>query len=179
LAKGNSWTYSVIGESGEREPKPVVWKVLNVSSDTKGQTFAVWQIPADADDTGMQLQFTKEGLRELSGDFFLLRFPLDKDSTWQLIAHDRVFSVLSEGERCAIGKLTFNSCAVIRDDDREAKLRTLTTYAFGVGPVRYEYHKMVHGDFERDATQILNIVSYSVKPSAGGALDRNHQKTNE
>jgi hypothetical protein len=125
------------------------------------------QTPSDSDDSGMQLQFTSEGLRELGDDFFVLRFPLTKGKTWSVSRHgqDRVFVVVSEGERCAIGKLKFKACAVVRDDDPAAKLRTVTTYALGVGPVRYEYYKMVRDGFAKDETQVVTIVSYSVKPS--------------
>jgi len=164
LATGNSWTYSV---SDKSKARPVVWKVLNVKTDASGPVFAVWPTPSDSDDSGMQLQFTSEGLRELGDDFFVLRFPLTKGKTWSVSRHgqDRVFVVVSEGERCAIGKLKFKACAVVRDDDPAAKLRTVTTYALGVGPVRYEYYKMVRDGFAKDETQVVTIVSYSVKPS--------------
>jgi len=163
LATGNSWTYSV---SDKSKARPVVWKVLNVKTDASGPVFAVWPTPSDSDDSGMQLQFTSEGLRELGDDFFVLRFPLTKGKTWSVSRHgqDRVFVVVSEGERCAVGKLKFKACAVVRDDDPAAKLRTVTTYALGVGPVRYEYYKMVREGFAKEATQVVTIVSYSAKP---------------
>jgi hypothetical protein len=115
----------------------------------------------------MNLQFTPEGLRELGDDFFVLRFPLSKGRTWSVSRHnkERVFVVVSEGEQCAVGQLKFNACVVVRDDDQEAKLRTVTTYAFGVGPVRYEYYKMVGGRFATETTQELNLVSYRANPS--------------
>jgi len=163
LAIGNSWKYSVIGQSGKTEPQYVVWKVANSSANSAGPIFAVWQTPSDADDTGMQLQFTTEGLRELSGGFFLLRFPLKKGGTWSGPGQERVFTVVNEGERCTVGKLNFDVCAVVQDDDREAKLRTITTCGLGIGPVRYEYHKLVDGAVQPEMTQALNLISYSVK----------------
>jgi hypothetical protein len=72
--------------------------------------------------------------------------------------------VLSEGERCAVGKFKFQSCAVVRDDDPETRLRTITTYAFGVGPVQYEYYKLLADGYATEAMQVLKIISYSVKP---------------
>jgi hypothetical protein len=115
LAMGDSWTYSV---SGNSETRPTVWKVINVKPDASGRVFAVWPAPSNSDDEGMQLQFTSEGLHESSDDFFVLRFPIIKGKTWNVSRHDqnRVLVVLSEGERCAVGKLKFQSCAVVRDD---------------------------------------------------------------
>jgi hypothetical protein len=163
LAMGNSWTYSV---SGNSETHRTVWKVTNVKRDASGPVFAVWPTPSHTDDEGMQLQFTPEGLRESSDGFFVLRFPIIKGKTWSGSGHDqnRVFVVLSEGERCAVGKFKFQSCSVVRDDDPETKLRTVTTYAFGVGPVQYEYYKLLAEGYATEAIQVLRIVSYSVKP---------------
>ena len=168
LAKGNSWTYSVTGKSKART---VVWKVVNVQANASGPIFAVWPTPLPADDSGMNLQFSPEGLRELSDDFFVLRFPLKKGSTWSN-EQDREFVVVSEGQQCVVGKLNFRMCAVVRDDDKTAKLRTMTTYAYGVGPVRYEYYKLVSGGFASEATQQLELVSYSVMPSAADSKSK-------
>jgi hypothetical protein len=164
LANGNSWTYSATGKPGG---KSVVWKVLNVKAAPSGQVFAVWPTWSVSDDSGMNLQLTPEGLRELNDDFFVLRFPLSKGRTWSVSRHnkERVFVVIREGEQCAVGQLKFDTCAVVRDDDQDAKLRTVTTYALGVGPVRYEYYKMVGGSFASETTQVLNLVSYGVNPS--------------
>lgn len=46
----------MIGEGGKKEHEIVVWKVLNLSADSEGPIFAVWRVPTEADDTGMQLQ---------------------------------------------------------------------------------------------------------------------------
>jgi len=166
LAVGNAWQYSVTSESKGTKEESVTWKVVNETNNAAGPVFAVWPTPVEADDEGMQLQATPDGLLELTSNFYILRFPVKKGDSWKVNGqHDRILSVISEGKSCAVGELTFSRCAVVRDDDREAKLRTITTYAFGVGPVRYEYHKLVLEDFEAHASQILHIVSYSVKPS--------------
>jgi len=164
LAMGNAWTYRV---SGNSETRPTVWRVINVKPDASGPVFAVWPTPSNSDDEGMNLQFTSEGLHESNYDFFVLRFPITKGNTWSVSRHDqkRVFLVLSEGERCAVGKFKFQSCAVVRDDDPEVKLRIVTTYALGVGPVQYEYYKLLRDGAATEATQVLRIVSFSVKPS--------------
>jgi hypothetical protein len=121
LAVGNSWTYSVTGKSG---PGQIVWKVLNAKVDVSGQVFAVWPTPLDSDDSGMNLKFTSEGLRELSSDFFVLRFPMTTGKTWSVGSNgqSRVFVVLGEGEPCSVGKLKFKECAIVREDDPSAKL---------------------------------------------------------
>src|SRR5258708_2108044 len=163
LAIGNSWTYSVNGKSKVHQ---VVWKVLNAKADASGLVFAVWPIPLETDDSGMQLQFSAERLRELSGDFFVLRFPLTTGKTWSVnrSGPDRVFVVLGEGKPCAVGKPKFNACAVVRDDDPAAKLRTVTTYALGVGPVQYEYFNLSSNESAMKATQVVKIFRYSVTP---------------
>jgi hypothetical protein len=165
LSKDNTWRYIVAKKTAEKPRQFVSWRVLNLSRNSEGPVFAVWPTPAESDDDGMQLQFTDEGLKELGNDFYVLRFPLVRGSKWSVDRQERVFTVLSEGEPCAVGKYKFSECAVIQDDDREAKLRTLTTYAFGVGPVRYEYRRLDGGEAETQATQTMEIVSYSVKPS--------------
>jgi hypothetical protein len=173
LAKDNTWRYALIHESANKPQEFVTWRVLNLSSNSQGIVFGVWPTPADSDDDGMQLQFTEKGLKELTNDFYVLRFPLARGSTWSADRHNRVFTVLSEGEPCTIGKHSFTECAVIQDDDHEAKLRTTTTYAFGVGPVRYEYRRLEDGAAASQVTQTLEMVSYSVKPiPAGSPKDR-------
>ena len=118
----------------------------------------------------MNLQYKPEGLREPVDDFFVLRFPLKKGNSWKVDhdGQDRQFFVVSEGEQCEVGKQKFASCAVVRDDDRKAKLRTVTTYAYGVGPVRYVYYKALGSDFANEATREAQLVSYSVTPPAAG-----------
>jgi len=154
LAKGNSWKYTVVIDTADKSQQFVVWKVLNISANSKGTVFAIWPTPVQSDDEGMQLQFTHDGLKELSNDFYLLKFPLLKGFNWNAEGHQRVFTVVSEGEPCTVGKKKFTKCAVIQDDDHEAKLRTLTTYAFGVGPVRYEYWRLKGDEAQTPATQL-------------------------
>jgi hypothetical protein len=97
----------------------------------------------------------------------LIRFPLTTGKTWSVnrSGPDRVFVVLGEGKPCAVGKPKFNACAVVRDDDPAAKLRTVTTYALGVGPVQYEYFNLSSNESAMKATQVVKIFRYSVKPS--------------
>jgi hypothetical protein len=174
LAKDNTWRYTLIHKNANKPQEFVTWRVLNSSSNSQGTVFAVWPIPAESDDEGMQLQFTHEGLKEVGNDFYVLRFPLNKGANWSSNSHGRVFTVLSEGEPCAVGTHKFSECTVIQDDDHGAKLRTLTTYAFGVGPVRYEYHGLEGGGAENQATQTMEIVSYSIKPSSLPKSPRQH-----
>src|SRR5258708_24470690 len=99
--------------------------------------------------------------------FFVFKFPLVKGTKWGANGRDREFTVVSEGEHCMVGKFKFDVCAVVQDDDRNAKLRTVTTYAYGIGPVRYEYHRMADETFESPVTQTVNLLSYSVKTHLG------------
>jgi hypothetical protein len=68
----------------------------------------------------MQLQITPDGGLELSADFYILQFPVKKGENWKLKEHERLFSVLSEGGPCTVGKFSFQKCAVVQDDDKEA-----------------------------------------------------------
>ncbi len=43
LAIGNSWKYSVVGESGKAQAKNVVWKVVNSSTNSVGPIFGGWR----------------------------------------------------------------------------------------------------------------------------------------
>ena len=163
LAVGYTWRYAL--SSPERhQNETIVWKVVNRASNEKGEVFAVWPTPADTDDEGMQLQVTSAGLVEVDHNFYLLQFPVTKARQWTAGASRR-FYVVSEGEPCVSGKLSFKRCAIVRDDDQELHLRTLTTYAYGIGPVKYEYFKMNSGGTESQPTQMLTILSYSFKQS--------------
>jgi len=164
LAVGNTWQYSVLSEG---KVSTASWKVVNKTSNAAGAVFGVWPFPAEADDEGMQLQVTPDGLLELSANFYLFQFPMRKGGSWKPKGHERQFSLLSEGDPCTVGKFTFQMCAVVQDDDKEANLRTVTTYAYDVGPVRYEYYKWVNESFEKEPTQTLKIVSYSLRSSRG------------
>jgi hypothetical protein len=164
LAIGNTWRYSV--NSGGKE-STASWKVVNKTTNAAGTVFAVWPSPAEADDEGMQLQITPDGLLELSANFYVLQFPIKEGENWTVNEHQRLFSVLKEGGPCTVDRFSFRKCAVVQDDDKEANLRTVTTYAYDVGPVRYEYYKSFSGAFERQASQTLKIVSYSLQPSRG------------
>jgi hypothetical protein len=175
LSINNTWKYILTDNTAKKTSQFVTWRVLNLSKSSEGIVFAVWPIPSQSDDDGMQLQMTHEGLKELGNDFYLLRFPLTKGSNWSTDRRERVFTVLSEGDPCAVGKHEFNECAVIQDDDREAKL-TLTTYALGVGPVRFEYRRLDGSEAGTQAAQTMEIVSFSVKPgtpskSASGRVE--------
>ena len=164
LAVGNSWQYSVISKG---KGSTTSWKVVNKTSSAAGTAFAVWPSPVEVDDEGIQLQITPDGLLELSSNFYVLQFPVKKGEHWKPKEHERLFSVLSEGGPCTVGKFSFDKCAVVQDDDKEANLRTVTTYAYDVGPVRYEYYRWVSGGFERQPSQTLKIVSYSLKSNRG------------
>ena len=160
LAVGNTWQYSVISDG---KGSDMSWRVVNKTTNAAGTVFAVWPSPAQVDDQGMQLQINPDGLLELSANFYILQFPVGAGENWKLKDHERLFSVLSEGGPCTVGKFSFHKCAVVQDDDKEANLRTVTTYAYHVGPVRYEYYKWVNGGFVRQSFHTLKIVSYSLK----------------
>ena len=161
LAVGNTWEYSGSTLKG-RAKGNIIGRVVNKTSNRNGEIFAVWPAHRETDDEGMQLQFTNRGLVEVTGDYYLLEFPIVKANRWEA-GPTRSFYVINEGNPCASGKQSFKRCAVIQDDDSELGLRTITTYAFGIGPVKYEYFAVNGREAEARPKQTLTIQSYSLK----------------
>jgi hypothetical protein len=69
------------------------------------------------------------------------------------------FQVISVGKPCLIREHSFDDCVVIREVDEANNVASLTTYARGVGPVKYVYFKGLHSE-EVDTT--LTIKSWEV-----------------
>jgi hypothetical protein len=160
LASGNQWTYRVM-DAGNIKAQRVIWRVVNKGANSEGEFFALWPHPMESDDSGMQLRVSASGIEELASEFYVLRFPLTQGTQWTTTS-GRVFQILEEGKPCTCGKLKFSRCLVVRDDDPEAALRTITTYATAVGPVRYQYFRMKNGHPEDKPLRTMELVKYHV-----------------
>jgi hypothetical protein len=73
-------------------------------------------------------------------------------------------AVVSVGQPCKVGKLTFSDCVVIEDSDEELELKTVTTYARNVGPVAYEYFKRPGSTVDK-FFELLELLSHDLKSS--------------
>ena len=54
------------------------------------------------------------------------------------------FEVVSAGKPCSLRSHSFHDCVTIRETDEGSHVFSLTTYARGVGPVKYVYFRDVH-----------------------------------
>jgi hypothetical protein len=70
-----------------------------------------------------------------------------------------MFEVISAGRACTVGKRSFDDCAIVREVDEANSVASVTTYARGVGPVKYAYFEGLHSQ-EVDTT--LTIKSWEV-----------------
>ncbi len=68
--------------------------------------------------------------------------------------------MISSGKACFVGQHSFRDCATIRETDEANNIASLTTYARGVGPVKYVYFKHLHSE-EVDTT--LTLKSWQVR----------------
>jgi hypothetical protein len=157
LAKGNSWRYQV-RETGQRVTS-VEWRVTSERDTQDGPVYQVWPFPAQSDDEAMTLKFTKQALEEDSGTI-LLRLPAFAGDSWSTSRPKRTFRVLTAGKPCQTGTIRSEDCIVIEEDDDALSFRTVTTYAKGVGPIRYVYYSK-HST-ANIPIQTVNLMSFSL-----------------
>ncbi len=63
------------------------------------------------------------------------------------------------GKSCSVEQHSFDDCMTIRETDEANNVVSLTTYARGVGPVKYVYFKGLHSE---EADTMLTIKSWRV-----------------
>jgi hypothetical protein len=139
LAKGSSWKFQV-KRPGQRTAS-VEWRVTDVQDTQTGPVYQVWPFPSQADDEAMRLRFSKQVLEEASTGTILLRFPTFIGDSWSNSKpNQRTFRVVTAGKPCQTVTIKSEDCIVIEDEDAALSFRTQTTYAKGVGPIRYVYY---------------------------------------
>jgi hypothetical protein len=158
LSKGNSWKYQVsTGSKSER--KTVEWRVTSADNTKEGTIYQVWPFPSDSDDGAMSLRMSAQGLED-SSSVIIPKTPIFAGKRWQTAesGHHRTFRVLSVGHPCQAGQITSDDCLSIEDEDDALRFRTVTTYAKGIGPVRYVYY-LKNGP-SKQPIQTVELLSY-------------------
>lgn len=164
LSVGNSWTYSLLSHS-HAATKTTKWRVTQREVVHRTPVFHLWQTPAQ-DDEPLSLSEVETGIVEAGTERFLLKNPLRTGDRWiaksqnlRFPGKSDEFEVTSAGKACFVGKHSFKDCATIREVDEANNVASLTTYARGVGPVKYVYFRGLHSE-EVDTT--LTIKSWQV-----------------
>jgi hypothetical protein len=168
LSVGNSWEYRVHVSTPRREESRVVWRVTKAEKNKAGRTvYQVWPTPMQADDEAMMLAPSGSGVEEVSTRSIVLKWPLTPGDHWEGGSHIRkgqspsTFKVLSVGQACSVSSKEFQDCAVMEETDPRTRLRTITTYAKGVGPVEYKYFRIGQSG-KQEEVQTVRLDSYRI-----------------
>ncbi|MGO9270160.1 MAG: hypothetical protein ACLQOO_07895 [Terriglobia bacterium] len=139
LAEGNTWTYRV--QTGSKmKSSTVEWRVTSTEMFEEGPDYEVWPTPRDDDDDAMLLHESPDGIEETDDGVLILTSSVTTGERWTSgTAPPRTFHVLSVGQPCGAGPVTSHDCVTVEEQDEAIHLRIITTYAKGIGPIRYEY----------------------------------------
>jgi hypothetical protein len=165
LARGNRWIYRVQIE-GRPVASRVEWRVTSEKRSQEADTYQVWPTPMQSDDEAMELRVSAVGIEEMASRVLILRSQLAKGDTWisggAPWSSARKSRVLSVHEPCRVGSISSRDCVRLEDDEEKLHLRIVTTYARGIGPVRYEYFRgSPPGEVP---VQIVELTSYHLSP---------------
>jgi hypothetical protein len=159
LSVGDEWVYGLHRRAAKTETT-VKWTVTQMETVQGSAVYYLWQRPAQGDEP-LGLSETKNGVAEAGTERVLLKYPLQAGDRWSgksqsLKAKGKsfAFEVIEAGKPCGIGGQFFDDCAVVREVDGANDVTSLTTYARGVGPVKYVYFKGIHSD-EADDTMVI------------------------
>lgn len=160
LALGNVWIYRVHRTASKPVDSTVEWRVKRA-----GNTYQVWPKPMQADDEPMELAVTREGIKEISSNTLIIKFPTKTGQTWSAGGgggnQSRTLRVLSSKQSCSVNGLKIPDCLTIEDEDSSATgLRTVTTYGRDIGPVRYVYYRKKEGT--EPLVQTVTLISHKV-----------------
>jgi hypothetical protein len=162
LAKGSSWKYQVRNVSSAKS-SIVEWRVTSADETKEGTIYQVWPTPSSSDDEAMRLRLSSRGVEETSSGVLILKYPAVTGTRWDSAKPThRTFHVLSVGRPCHVGDITSEDCVVIEDQDDALRFRTITTYAKGIGPVRYEYYKK--NSTSTKPIQTVELLSFHLSP---------------
>ena len=164
LSVGNSWVYSFRGDSG-LATKTVEWKITQRELVRGSAVFHLWQTPPQGDEP-LSLSELETGIAEAGTERFVLKNGLHTGDRWSVKSRSLrapgkldAFEALSVGKVCFDGRRSFEDCAIVREIDEANDVASLTTYARGVGPVKYVYFKGAHSDV---VNATLTIKSWEV-----------------
>jgi hypothetical protein len=161
LALGNSWKYQV-RTTKNTNISTVIWRVTSADKTKEGIIYQVWPTPSDSDDEAMMLHMSTLGLEETSSGVLIPKSPIRAGERWTSAksTHHRKFHVLSVGQPCQVGSISSENCITVEDEDDALRFRTITTYAKGIGPIRYEYYRK-NAPVVRPI-QIVELLSYQL-----------------
>ena len=163
LAKGNRWTYRVraLGKAGA---STVEWRVTSKKGSQEGEVYQVWPSPMESDDEAMVLLASTTGIEETTARLLILKSHIADGETWISAktswSAPHKFHILSAHEPCRVGPVASDDCVRVEDEDNDLHRRTVTTYAKGVGPVRYEYFRGASPG--RPPVQLVELISYKL-----------------
>jgi hypothetical protein len=160
LSGGNSWKYAV-RRAGSKKITHVEWRVTKVDHLSTGNVYQVWPRPMQSDDDAMELRLSKNGIEEVSTNITVLKWPVSVGTEWA--APDgtaQTFRIRSIKAPCKAGARQYSDCLVVEDSDQKMNLRTVTSYARGVGPVKYEYFRI--GTRGENKVQTVILTSHVV-----------------
>jgi len=158
LAKGNVWTYRV--ETGSKGGSSTVeWRVTSTEMFEEGMDYEVWPTPSDDDDDAMLLHVSPEGIEDTDDGVLILTSPVTPSGSWTSgDTPPRTFHILSLGQPCSAGPVGSHDCVTVEEQDGAIHLRIVTTYAKGIGPIRYEYFRQNAPG--AGAVETVELVSY-------------------
>jgi hypothetical protein len=167
LAQGNSWKYKVIDVLKEKS-SAVEWRVTKADKTKEGTVYQIWPTPSDSDDEAMRLLISPQGIVESSSGDLILKFPAITGARWEStkVTH-RAFHILSAGQACHAGSIASDDCLAIEDQSDSLRFRTITTYAKGIGPIRYEYYwknSTWKNSTSAKPIQVVELQSFHVAP---------------
>lgn len=157
LARGSYWKYEVT-KANHAKKSFVTWRVTKVTKAKGGFIYQVWPTPMIVDDEAMELLVVAEGVQEKSDGSWILKFPLEKGSEWS--TNGQKLRVVGYSEPCRGPHFESGACVTVETIDQGIKLRVLTTYARGIGPVAYEYCRL--GGPKCVIVQKLSLIEYGV-----------------
>jgi hypothetical protein len=170
LAAGNSWQYTVHPAARGKRDSKIVWRVTKIDPANSGRViYQVWPTPMQADDEAMQLTVSELGLEDVSSRTLVLKSTLSSGEHWLGAANSRTrqsrqsFKVTSVGRLCSAGSIRFQDCVVVEELDPGTQMRTVTTYARGVGPVEYRYFRL-RPNASEEPLQTVTLDSYKIEP---------------
>lgn len=156
LALGNVWTYHVHRLSSKAPDSTLEWRVTHA-----GETYQVWPKPMQSDDEAMELAVTRKGIKEISSNTLIIKFPVRAGKCWAAGQSNksRRFRVLSANKPCSVSQLKIRDCITIGDEDASATgSKTVTTYGLDLGPVLYAYYQKAVG--KEHLVQTVTLTSH-------------------
>ncbi|MGO9641176.1 MAG: hypothetical protein ACLP1Y_07730 [Candidatus Acidiferrales bacterium] len=163
LSVGNRWSYVL--ERHSKIAGTLIWRVTQREIIDGIPVYHLWPTPAQGDEP-LSLSEVQGGVVEAHTERFLLKNPLHSGDLWSVrsdtpraIGKLDAFEIVSAGKACSVGQRSFDDCATIREDDEANNVTSFTTYARGVGPVKYVYFRGLHS---REVDTILTIKSWEV-----------------